>query len=907
MSALRCAWRLPYGAEAYLNKVGVTLDLQDNPLVPHTHPVSAILRNWAELLLINRFHGKRIKSVGGNDVRHARDHSWAQIHSCCPLLDGQDHIREAKRAGKKRGDHCHNKFQDCLVPADVYLFSHSLYYISRDQLSCIPSGCHIAACHNVYPGPGTYTFAESTVTETNGILTVYTRGNDHPYTHPPVWLKSECVISTGYTTIAFTSIFRADVLHAYVGVVKPASLFDHLCEPVDVPHEPPTTELVEHLVPEFSGVSITARLLHTGQMRARTFFTTRDLPIPPDVDDQVLLALQKGMAITERTWSAIPASRVRVVNDMIADLKQAERGTTIWSRYKYIVWSVGGGITSVIAYTMPLSLEQMRTLYTHTAAKLVGGLGRFLSSFSHVRLKAARWFESRWFPVPTYIPANCYENEITSIMTRSLPPKRDISIHPNIRVAAEILAQKIGKVDRPMDFDTWVARFRPARQLQLRAARLCPLQTTVEFFQKIEQLDEAKQPRAIQARVDAFKAHLGPWIAAFELQCRERLPIFIKGLDPQQKAAKIEELSQMSDLALEIDFSRFDRSLNAELLRNTEHVVYKHCLPPAVARAMTLQLRNYVKTRNNAAYLVDGTRMSGDVNTSIGNCVVNAILMRALGLSLGRLIAEGDDMLAAVTPKNIERLDMTLLTRAGLTPEYKIIPMNEAEFCSRRLIRTSLGVRVCRDPRREIRRTGFSIHGETEADKIYRGCHEWEGIPMFGPLYQQAASIPVTPISAEAREDFARHWGICHDDQQRFETDADFRADFAQEVAAPLAPSTGDRYRAVPRTARLRETRDTTVPVCTGVKRVSAPGCPRPDVRDVPAEGTSEGTVQSCSGHNDKRRSANRRRLRRERRRADLQWDSGVEPKSDESRVARLHSERAPQPSNETTMAGNGR
>ena len=214
---------------------------EETRLLPHTHPVSAIIRNHFEALLLRRYaHGKRVKSVGGNDVRHARDHAAFNIHSCCPILDGTDEIRDAKRATKVRGEHCSNRFQDCAVEADVYLFSHSLYYISQFELACVPTGSIILAIHNVYPGPGTYTFGEVRVEHANGNLLVHTRGNDHPYVHPPVWLKSECCISTGHSVITFVNEGRIDVSHAYRGLVRPVSLDDRLLAPVDVPHEEPT-------------------------------------------------------------------------------------------------------------------------------------------------------------------------------------------------------------------------------------------------------------------------------------------------------------------------------------------------------------------------------------------------------------------------------------------------------------------------------------------------------------------------------------------------------------------------------------------------------------------------------------------------------------------------------------------
>ena len=363
-----------------------------------------------------------------------------------------------------------------------------------------------------------------------------------------------------------------------------------------------------------------------------------------------------------------------------------------------------------------------------------------------------------------------------------------------------------------------------------------------------------------------------------------------------EKAQAIHRLTTISEIGLEIDFSRFDRSLSTKLLEHTEHAIYRRCLPSAISQMMTLQLKNYVRTRNNAVYMIDGTRMSGDVNTSIGNCLVNACLIRSLGIKLTQVKIEGDDMLAAVTKAQRDQLDLDILRKAGTDPVARVLPIDEAEFCSRRLIFTPHGPRLCRDPRREIRRTGYSIHGETEMEKLERGIQEWEGLPMFGPLYQSRANIRITPVSAETRISFAKAWEISQDEQRKFEEDPEFRETFAEEIAAPDATPTGDRYRPLQRTLDVGPRRHIPVPVCSRIKRTTPSGCQRQDVRDVPPARSSQGTVPSGSRDNDKRGSAHGRRLRRKRLRAVLQRHGGTESQGNVTRVERQHPQHTTRP-----------
>lgn len=902
-------WRLPYGAPEYLLTGGIRI-IQDEgkPLIPHSHPVSAILRNHCEDLLLHRVKGKRVKSVGGNDVRHAKRHSHCTIHSCCPVLDGMDAIREARRTTYARGMRCANKFQECDWEADAYLFSHSMYYIEREDLSYIPSGKTILATHNVYPGPGEYTFGEATVHLSGGMEVVATRGNDHPYRHKPVWLRSECVVTTGYTTIAFCRVFTLGVAHAYVGVVQPARITDQLLECTEVPYECETTELEQHLIAEAAGTSVTARTLHVLQMRARTFCNTRNIPIPANIDALAVRSLNTALQSTIAAWNGIDEEAVRENNRIIAEMERLEaESPSLWSRAGLLLWNVCTltWVVSVMAYTMPTSHQRMRTLYNHSRARVVGGFTRFMRQFTHVPNKMARWFQSRWFNVPTYVPANNYENELTSIFNRSMPPDQKVVISPSIRTAARRIAALIGPVNAPLDFDQWVSRFTPQRQAQIRAARLQPLNASVEYFQKIEQLDEAKEPRAIQARVDEFKATLGPWIAALEHQAREQLPFFVKGLAPSEQAKRIAELGNLSENALEIDFSRFDRSLSAPLLLETEHLIYEQCLPASVAAMMRKQLSNHVRTRNNASYMVEGTRMSGDVNTSIGNCLVNACLMLATGIPISHFIVEGDDMLAALDNKTRDNMDIGILASAGLTPKIKILPFGEAEFCSRKVIRTTLGPKRCRDPRREIRRTGFSIHSETESEKLTRGVLEWEGIPMFGPLYQTLSGLPITRVSNQAREDFERCWDVSRDEQIKFETDAEFRERFAAQLAAPDARPPRDGISKVQRAVRPSDERHLTDAVRPGKCRTATPGRQGQDVRDIPPKGTSQGAIQSGGGSDGQWGSAYRRRLRRKRLRAELPGHSSVVSKEHDPRLERLNPHGTAKQGHETKVANN--
>lgn len=455
----------------------------------------------------------------------------------------------------------------------------------------------------------------------------------------------------------------------------------------------------------------------------------------------------------------------------------------------------------------------------------------------------------------------------------------------------------------PQDFSEWVAKYDAVRREQITNALDLPESERVEYFQKIEQLDEVKDPRAIQARCDNFKARIGPWIAALEHRVRERLPFLVKGLDEPAKAAKINTLRRRALKVVELDFSRFDRSLSVDLLKATEHYIYQIVFPPKIAGILSRQLHNTVSSRNGATYFVDGTRMSGDMNTSIGNCLIVACLMLAVGMPLDSFVAEGDDMLAVLTDKEVGGIQTKIFTDAGLDPKLAIGPLDTGTFCSRFDIMTVLGPKRIRDIYRAVTRFCYSLNGELDEAHIQRGVSEWAGVPMLGPVYEALAGLPITEILPETRVQFTFIFGISQDEQQAFETDPKFREKFAQDYATAYSSRPRHGYSEIQRTAGTSAGGDATLPVRPRVNWLGTSRFQRQNVRDVQAERTSQVPIQGSGRNHCQRGSSDGGRLRREGRDIDIHGDSRTVTKSNEPSMERLHPDGAPQQGNETEVA----
>jgi hypothetical protein len=187
----------------------------------------------------------------------------------------------------------------------------------------------------------------------------------------------------------------------------------------------------------------------------------------------------------------------------------------------------------------------------------------------------------------------------------------------------------------------------------------------IQAFVKLEKLaDPNKDPRMIQARGARFNVSLGDYLKAFEHKLYHMkgeghmakwLPpgrAIVKGMNPVARAHLLSShwTSLRKPVQLALDCSRFDGHVGLQTLQ-MEHSIYKRCFPgdKTLQRLLDWQCKNVCYTRSGLRYVVEGRRMSGDMNTALGNCVVMVVFiataMRRLGIprSSWRIADDGDD------------------------------------------------------------------------------------------------------------------------------------------------------------------------------------------------------------------------------------------------------------------------
>ncbi len=231
--------------------------------------------------------------------------------------------------------------------------------------------------------------------------------------------------------------------------------------------------------------------------------------------------------------------------------------------------------------------------------------------------------------------------------------------------------------------------------------------STVKFFVKQEKTNFTKKPnsvpRGISPRHPRYHVSLGPYIKRIEKMVYNNIdqlwgaPTIMKGKNAKQRGKAIEEhWRKYSDpVAVGIDASRFDQHVHIDALK-FEHRVYlsyfigkdrKH-----LAKLLNMQLINrgvgYVQDGKLNFTLV-GKRMSGDMNTALGNCLQMSTMVWSITRRAGvpcTMINDGDDGVIFLEKKDLSRL-LAYLPPACLTyghevvlepPAYKI---EDIEFC----------------------------------------------------------------------------------------------------------------------------------------------------------------------------------------------------------------------------------
>lgn len=287
---------------------------------------------------------------------------------------------------------------------------------------------------------------------------------------------------------------------------------------------------------------------------------------------------------------------------------------------------------------------------------------------------------------PTFSHHDCIHNQLAAIRNRvvGVVPRPNRAGLAKLRLAAAHMAHEF-RVCVPEDYYEMPLRYGGGKRKRYEDATdevlafgLEPRDATIKMFVKCEKTlpDDYKpnpDPRAIQFRNPKYCVELGRYLKPIEEQlyltkvCSRgvrRSRNIAKGLNQVERAhLLISKLNAFDDpVVVSLDASRFDQHVDHELLR-LEHAFYLALLPNGhFAWLLNMQIRNFCISSKGIKYKTLGKRMSGDMNTALGNCLLMIIMITAFmdWCQKWDCLDDGDDVLVI-----LERTDLpSMLARA---------------------------------------------------------------------------------------------------------------------------------------------------------------------------------------------------------------------------------------------------
>lgn len=294
----------------------------------------------------------------------------------------------------------------------------------------------------------------------------------------------------------------------------------------------------------------------------------------------------------------------------------------------------------------------------------------------------------------------------------------------------------------------------------------------VNFFVKCEKINFSAKPdavpRGISPRSPRYHVKLGPYVKRIEKKTYDIIAkVFgavtvFKGLNAVQRAKHLRSHweSFVDPVAIGLDASRFDQHVSIQALK-FEHSFYKLFYPNVKEFAYYLSLQCNNKLFANcpdgrAKCNVKGKRMSGDMNTALGNCLLMCCMVwtyLSTRVSKFRLANDGDDCVVIIERSELTRIkDLSsffLTLGFDMKIEDPVYTFEEIEFCQSQPVWTPDGWLMVRKVSASISKDSISIK-PLDSPKVFRrwmkavgegGLSLTGGIPIVQDIYKRYDEI----------------------------------------------------------------------------------------------------------------------------------------------------------------------
>ncbi len=335
------------------------------------------------------------------------------------------------------------------------------------------------------------------------------------------------------------------------------------------------------------------------------------------------------------------------------------------------------------------------------------------------------------------------------------PPRPEPDVFEDTMVGVSALLDRLLPSTAPISHQDFVDRYTGRKKRvysealeEMRAGRTTLAEdAAVKVFVKYEKTDRTSKsdpvPRVISPRNPRYNIRLGRYVAPLEKKVYRALgklfhpkhPAVMKGFNAQDTADILHQkwLVFNNPVAVGLDAERFDQHVSRDALK-WKHARYVRCFPEAKhkRRLSTLlkhQLVNHCSgtTPDGAVkYDVDGTTMSGDIDTSLGACALMCSMVKAFSMHTGivmQLANNGDDCVLFLESRDYDRL-MVELPGFFLKLGFKMVVEPPAyvfehlEFCQTKPVFDGERYVMCRNPRTAIAKDSVMLKN-------------WDTAPLF--------------------------------------------------------------------------------------------------------------------------------------------------------------------------------
>jgi hypothetical protein len=340
----------------------------------------------------------------------------------------------------------------------------------------------------------------------------------------------------------------------------------------------------------------------------------------------------------------------------------------------------------------------------------------------------------------------------------------------------------------------------------------------IKAFVKAEKADPLDKvnpdPRIIQARDPEYNLEMARYLRKIEHLVYgwkyDGVPCVAKCLNPTQRASLLAQKWRMFDnpVCVSLDCSRFDLHVTRPLL-DLEHEFYQSCFPDDVwfKYLLSCQKVNRGRTLNGVKYVVNGGRMSGDMNTAVGNCLLMMLMataaMKELKIGRYQVLDDGDDCLLLTERTELETLMSRLpgvFSEFGMELKIENVAFQPQDviFCQSKITWNGEKWVFCRPWRKILSQACCGTkhwHDPKEVEAMFGAVGDCElatglGIPIIQPFAQRLRELSngkrakfvcldssyqyrigsesyatlnklqPRPITDEARAEFHRTWGV---------------------------------------------------------------------------------------------------------------------------------------------------